>query len=70
MFPGSNMENISQSTQQREEITCRDHIQWLGTIPIKGMGPPTYLKNIIPLFLLSKRNTGTKNETETKRKTI
>ena len=68
--PVIKINDISWSTQQRGERTCRDHIQRLGMAPGWGMGPPTHLKNINPELFLSKENSGTKSGAETEGKAI
>ena len=57
-------------TQQREDRSCRDHLQKIGTAPSCGMGPPTHLKDFNPDLFLSKENTRTKSGTETEGKAI
>jgi hypothetical protein len=58
------------NTQQRQDRTCIDHIQWAGTVPCWGMGPPTHHKNFNPEWFLSKENSGTKSRVESEGKAI
>jgi hypothetical protein len=69
MFLGPIREDFSQNTQYSRDRTGSDHIQWIGTAPVWGMGPPTHLKNFNLELFLSKGNVGTKSRAETEGKT-
>jgi hypothetical protein len=57
--------DFSQNTQQRGDITCRDHFQKLDMAPSRSMGPPTHLKNFNPEMFLTKGKTGATTTTTT-----
>ena len=45
--PRAQQGGLSQNTQQRGDRTSRDHIQWIGMVPIEGWGHPPTSKILI-----------------------